>query len=285
VRGCKGERVSISIDLEARRILVVGGSAGIGRGIALAAGRAGAALALVGRRADRLRDVVKTIGSGTAIVADVRDAAACTRLVEDAVFALGSLDALVFATGVSILAPLDQLDPQVWHDILATNTIAPALITKAALPALAPGGVVIFLSSITVGGGHHGLGAYGASKAALDRTVRAWRLERPDKRFVCVAVGDTVGTEFARDFDPRMAAALAPKWISAGVIYQQRMEADDLGSGIAELLAMLLAHPLFTIPELTIVPPGPMLSGTPDVLRDELAGIAAAAGTTSARGD
>jgi NAD(P)-dependent dehydrogenase (short-subunit alcohol dehydrogenase family) len=252
--------VSISIDLTGKRILVVGGSAGIGRGLALAVGRAGAGIAVVGRRAERLHEVVKTVGSGTAIAADIREAEACSRLVDDAVGALGALDALVFTTGVSILAPLDEVDPQVWHDIVTTNTIAPALITKAALPALAANGVVIFLSSITVGGGHHGLGPYAVSKAALDRTVRAWRLERPDKRFVCMAVGDTVGTEFARNFDPAKAAALAPKWVASGVIYQERMEAEDLGLGIAEILALLLAHPRLTIPELTLVPPGPMLT-------------------------
>jgi NAD(P)-dependent dehydrogenase (short-subunit alcohol dehydrogenase family) len=268
--------VSISIDLLGKRILVVGGSAGIGRGIALAAGKAGAAIAVVGRRAERLHDVVKTVGSGTAIAADIRDAGACSRLVDDAVAALGALDAVVFATGVSILAPLDEVDPQVWHDIVTTNTIAPALITKAALPALAPGGVVIFLSSITVGGGHHGLGVYAASKAALDRTVRSWRLERPDKRFVCMAVGDTVGTEFARNFDPAKAMALAPKWVAAGVIYQQRMEAEDLGLGITEILALLLAHPGLTIPELTVVPPGPMLSGGVEDMGRQLAEAQAA---------
>jgi NAD(P)-dependent dehydrogenase (short-subunit alcohol dehydrogenase family) len=268
--------VSVSIDLKGKKILVVGGSAGIGRGIALAAGRAGASLAVVGRRVERLQEVVKTLGSGTAIAADVRDADACARLVRDAVAALGSLDAVVFSTGVSILAPLDEIEPRVWHDILATNAIAPALVTQAALPSLVDGGVVIFLSSITVGSGHHGLGAYGASKAALDRTIRAWRMERPDKRFVCMSVGDTLGTEFHRDFDLQKVAALAARWVSAGVIYQQRMEAGDLGLGIAEILALLLAHPQLTIPEITLVPPGPMLSGVPDVA-NQLAGLAAAA--------
>ncbi|MCI0636998.1 MAG: SDR family NAD(P)-dependent oxidoreductase, partial [Actinobacteria bacterium] len=80
--------MSISIDLTGKRILVVGGSAGIGRGIALAAGKAGAAIAVVGRRAERLHDLVKTVGSGTAIVADIRAADACSRLVDDAVAAL-----------------------------------------------------------------------------------------------------------------------------------------------------------------------------------------------------
>jgi NAD(P)-dependent dehydrogenase (short-subunit alcohol dehydrogenase family) len=265
--------VSISIDLAGKRILVVGGSAGIGRGIAIAVGNAGARIAVVGRRAERLDEVVKQAGSGTAIAADIRDPQACARLVDDAVAALGALDARVFTTGVSILAPLDEVEPRVWQDILNTNTIAPALITQAALPSLVENGVVIFLSSITVGRGHHGLGPYGVSKAALDRTVQAWRAERPDKRFVCLAVGDTVGTEFARDFDPQKAVALLPKWLAAGVLYQQRMEAEDLGQGIAEILAVLLAHPKFTIPELTMVPPGPMLSGGIEGMAEQMAEV------------
>jgi hypothetical protein len=85
-------------------------------------------------------------------------------------------------------------------------------------------------------------------------------MERPDKRFVCLAVGDTLGTDFARDFDAERAGALFPKWLAASVIYQNQMESDDLGRAIAELVALLLAHPNLTMPELTIVPPGPMMS-------------------------
>ena len=63
-----------------------------------------------------------------------------------------------------------------------------------------------------------------------------------------------------------------PKWLAAGVIYGQQMETDDLGRTIAEFLAMLVAHPKLTIPELTIVPPGPMMSadGLGDLLAEAL---------------
>ena len=56
------------------------------------------------------------------------------------------------------------------------------------------------------------------------------------------------------------------------MIYQNHMESDDLGRTIAEFMAMLLAHPGLTIPELTIVPPGPMMSGEGlgDLLADAL---------------
>jgi NAD(P)-dependent dehydrogenase (short-subunit alcohol dehydrogenase family) len=261
--------MSVEIDLAGKRLLVVGGSSGIGRSTALAAIAAGAAITVVGRSEEKLKEVVATTGGGTGIQADVRDPERCSGVVAEAVDAMGGLDALVFSTAVSPLAPLDEVSAETWQDVITTNAVAPALVAQAALEHLPENGVIIFLSSITVGGGHHGLASYAASKAALDRTVRSWRMERPDKRFVCMAVGDTLGTDFARDFDPEHAGALFPKWLAASVIYQNHMESGDLGRTIAEFLAMLLAHPGLTIPELTIVPPGPMMSseGLGDLLQ------------------
>jgi NAD(P)-dependent dehydrogenase (short-subunit alcohol dehydrogenase family) len=250
----------VDIDLSGKRVLVVGGSAGIGRGTALASADAGAVITVVGRSAEKLAEVVTTAGTGTGISADVTDPDRCRELVEEAVDAMGGIDALVYSTGVSPLAPLEEVDAETWQRVIATNAVAPALVTQAALPHLGEDGVVVFLSSITVGVGHFGLGPYAASKAALDRTVRAWRMEHPEHRFVCMAVGDTHDTDFARDFDMERAAALTPKWVAASVIYKNHMESADLGRTIAEFVAMLLAHPGLTIPELTIVPTGGMLS-------------------------
>jgi NAD(P)-dependent dehydrogenase (short-subunit alcohol dehydrogenase family) len=253
--------VSVDIDLSGKRILVVGGSAGIGRSTALAAAGAGAAITVVGRSPEKLAEVIATAGSGTGISADVTSPDRCRELVGEAVDAMGGLDALVFSTAMSPLAPLGEIDAQTWHDVIATNAIAPALVAQAALDHLSDDGVIIFISSISTAGGYDGLAAYQASKAALDRTVRSWRSERPDRRFVCMAVGDTIGTEFARDFDLEKAAALFPKWLASNVIYENQMEAGDLGATIAQFVAMLLAHPGLTIPELTIVPTGGMMTG------------------------
>jgi NAD(P)-dependent dehydrogenase (short-subunit alcohol dehydrogenase family) len=252
--------VSVAIDLAGTRLLVVGGSAGIGRSLAVVAAAAGAEVAVVGRNQEKLAEVVGAAAGITAIAADIRDPDRCAGLVAEAAAALGGLDAVVVSSAVSPLALLDSVSAETWNDVMTTNTIAPALIAQASLEHLSPGAVVAFISSIVVGLGHQGLASYAASKAALDRTVRSWRMERPEFRFVKLAVGDTIGTDFTRDFDGGLASELFPKWLASSVIHEQHMEVDDLGRAIAELLAVLLAHPGLTMPELTISPPGPMMA-------------------------
>ena len=54
------------------------------------------------------------------------------------------------------------------------------------------------------------------------------------------------------------------------MIYANHMEAEDLGATIAQFVAMLLAHPGLTIPELTIVPTGGMMTGDAQQLIDSM---------------
>ena len=85
---------------------------------------AGAAISVVGRSEEKLAEVLATAGSGTAIAADVRDPERCTALVEEAVAAMGGLDAVVVSSAVSPLAPLDKVSAATWHDVMTTNAIA-----------------------------------------------------------------------------------------------------------------------------------------------------------------
>ena len=83
-----------------RRVLVVGGSSGIGRSLAVALGRRGHPVVVVARRADTLADAVAAAGPTAAgLVGDVTDAGRCRTLVEEAATALGGLDAVVHAAG------------------------------------------------------------------------------------------------------------------------------------------------------------------------------------------
>lgn len=248
------------IDFANRRVLIVGGSSGIGRSIALTAAAQGAKIAVVGRRSELLAEVVDKAGGGVAITADLALPEDCTRIAEEAAAGLGGIDAVVHAAGVSPLAKIADTSAEVWRQLMATNVIGPVLTTAALLPSLTPGGVVGFISSRSVGRPYHGVGAYSSSKAALDQAVLSLRLENPQYRFARIEVGDTAGTDFNRDFDAAVRDELVPLWIQNGVLSQVLMDAEELGATIAASIAQMLAYPGIATNNLVFHGPGGVLA-------------------------
>jgi NAD(P)-dependent dehydrogenase (short-subunit alcohol dehydrogenase family) len=257
-------------DLRGRRALVVGASSGIGRAVALRLAARGAEVAFHGRRRDRLDDAVAHAGAGCAVVADVRDEAGCETLVRDAVAHLGGLDLLVVAASSSRLVRFRDVDATEWASVFATNVIAPALVVRAALPHLSEGALAAFLSSESVGAPYPGLVPYGASKAALEEVVRGLRIEHPELRFVCVRVGQTMPTEFARDFSPELAGELMPKWIALGRMPAQAMDVEEVGRAIADALATALATPTVELQDMVLRATGGMFMGDVGSLLDQV---------------
>lgn len=253
----------MSTSLAGRRLLVVGASAGIGRSVALHAAELGARVAFCGRRRARLDEAVAQAGGGVAIVADITDPDQCVSLAAQAADALGSIDLLVMAAGVSRLGRLRDTDAAGWRSVLDANVIGPNLVVRAALPYLTEQAVVAVLSSESVGAPYEGIVPYTASKAALEETIRGWRVEHPNRRFSCVTVGVTDGTDFAREFDPELAAELFPVWIAGARMPANTMAVDELGSAIARTLAVAVDSPGLDCQHLTFrAPGGPYIGDT-----------------------
>jgi NAD(P)-dependent dehydrogenase (short-subunit alcohol dehydrogenase family) len=253
--------------LQGRRMLVVGASAGIGRAMATAAVRQGADVVFSARRADALAAAVADAGGGHAVAADVRVDRDCDRLVAEAVAALGGpIDLLTYATGMAPLRMLADTTGDDWRAVFETNVIGAALVVRAALPHLTPEAVVSFLSSESVGRPRHGLGAYAASKIALEELLRAWRIEHPERRFGCVTVGATLGTDFGNGFEPELLGQALNEWMRHGEMRAGHMEVGELGGVIVDALAAALAHPGIDVQHLVLRPPGPLLSDLPSLL-------------------
>jgi NAD(P)-dependent dehydrogenase (short-subunit alcohol dehydrogenase family) len=241
------------------RALVIGASAGIGRAVGMSLSSLGATVAFHGRRADRLDEAVALSGSGFGLVADISEPAGCESVVAGAVERLGGLDLIVHAASSSRLGLLRDIDADEWARVYATNVIAPALVVRAALPHLSEGAVVAVLSSESVGLPYHGLLPYGSSKAALEEVIRGLRLEHPEYRFACIRVGQTIPTDFARDFDPVLAGELLPKWQAIGRMPAKAMEVNELGGLIASILAGTLGAPSVELQDLILRPQGGIL--------------------------
>lgn len=171
------------MNLKGKRVLITGGSSGIGLALARALAAEGARLAITGRRADVVQKAVAELSAGGAIVrgvaADVASEAGRAKTLSEAIAALGGLDVLVNNAGGVRAGRLEQTAEA---DILAmvqVDLVAPILLTRAALPALRASGeamVVNVASGIALIGAPF-YATYAAVKAGLARFGEALRRE------------------------------------------------------------------------------------------------------------
>jgi len=160
--------------LEGKTAVVTGGARGIGRGIAGAFAREGAAVAVCDidqnaatKTADALRD---TAGAhAMAVAVDVRDGGRVAAMVEAVTQRFDGVDVLVNNAGVSKVAPFLETDEALWDDTLAVNLKGAFLCCRAVLPGmLARGrGAIINISSQSGKRGNAQYAAYCASKFGL----------------------------------------------------------------------------------------------------------------------
>ena len=246
------------------RVVVVGASSGLGRCIGIGLAQAGAQVALLARRKDRLVDASKEAGPGTfAIECDVTSADSCAAAVTEAAAGLGGIDGLVYTPGIGPLARIEDVTAEQWGSVFETNVVGASLMTAAVLPHLAAShGAALYLSSVSASltPPWPGLGAYAVSKAALDKLVEAWRAEHPSVGFTRVVVGDCAGgegdamTEFASGWDSVLASELAPVWFTRGYMSGTLMPVERLVDVVAVVLRGGASD---SIPSVTVAPRPP----------------------------
>jgi NAD(P)-dependent dehydrogenase (short-subunit alcohol dehydrogenase family) len=220
------------------RTVVVGASSGLGRCIGVGLAQRGDQVALLARRRERIEAAAKEAGpDAIAIECDVTDEASCRSAVTDAADALGGIDNLVYTPAVGPLVRMVDTDAETWRRIFDTNVIGASLATATAVPYLtASAGKAVYLSSDagTFGPPWPGLGAYGVSKAALERLVEAWRAEHSDIAFTCLIVGECAGGEgdgqtgMNIGWDLELAMKAVPLWSSRGCMPGKLMPVEDL---------------------------------------------------------
>ncbi len=228
------------------RTVVVGASSGLGRCIGVGLARRGDSVALLARRRERIEAAAAEAGPGTvAIECDVTDEASCRSAINEAADALGGIDNLVYTPGVGPLVRLVDTDAETWRRVFDTNVTGAALTTAAAVPHLtASAGKAVYLSSDsgTIGPPWPGLGAYGVSKAALERLVEAWRAEHPEIGFTSLIVGECAGGEgdaqtgFNAGWDLELARQAYPLWLSRGCMSPKLMPVEDLVNVVHTIL-------------------------------------------------
>jgi glucose 1-dehydrogenase len=160
------------------RVLITGASRGIGRAICERLARDGAAVAAcAATHGDELDAVVQRIreagGSAVPLLGDLQDSTTPARLVQQAVEALGGLDAVVGNAGISSPGPLATLEEADWDRVFGVNVRAQWLLARAAYPWLKLSrGNLVTVASMSGVQPYAGIGAYSATKAALIMLTR-----------------------------------------------------------------------------------------------------------------
>jgi len=164
-----------------KHVVVTGAGTGIGRAIAQRAARDGAAVTLLARSEDRLRETAAGLDGPVHLApCDIRERSAVDRAFARAAGALGPIDALVAVSGIGGPNGEDDDGGDRFDDIVATNLNGTYYCIRAALRHLAPGPDarhVVVLSSILARIAVPGYTGYSASKAGLLGLVRSFAAE------------------------------------------------------------------------------------------------------------
>jgi len=198
------------------RVIVTGGTRGIGAGIARGFLRSGARVLVCGRNDPADRAALPAEGGRAAEFtrADVRDPDQAARLVATAAGLFGGVDVVVSNAGGAPPVPAATASPRLHARVIELNLIAPLHVAQAAnevMQGQPAGGSIIMIGSISGTRPSPGTAAYGAAKAGLHHLVTSLAIEWAPRVRVNAVVPGFVATESAaaRYGDADGAAAVA----------------------------------------------------------------------------
>ena len=171
-------------DLSGRVAVVIGGTSGLGRVMAMGLAKAGADVVVTGRRqnlVDEITGEIEALGRRTIRkTADVMDRAALEALRDETVAKLGSVDILLNAAGKTKRRPTVEVPVEEWRDIMDTNVTGMLIACQvfyAPLKASKHGGRVINIASLSSFVSLNEVAAYAASKSAVLSLTKSLAIE------------------------------------------------------------------------------------------------------------
>lgn len=218
--------------LDGARIIVTGGSLGIGKAAAKSLIEKGARVLITGRDASRLAAAAEEIGASW-LAADVASDEDINQTVERALSEFGGLDCLVNNAGIGTSKPLLEVSREDFRRVFEVNVYGAAMMAKRAAEEFVKQnhGTIVNIASTASLRGYEGGSVYSASKFALRSMSECWRAElrrnnirviQVNPSLVMTAFGDPARVERPEQPNKLRSAEIAHVIVSA-------IEMDDRG--------------------------------------------------------
>ncbi|MGQ0672830.1 MAG: 3-oxoacyl-[acyl-carrier-protein] reductase [Hyphomicrobium sp.] len=223
-------------DLNGKTALVTGTTGGIGEAIARGLHKAGATVAISGRKAEKLEALRAELGDRCVIVpCDLADKAQVAKLIDEASKALGGrLDILVNNAGLTKDNLFMVMKDEQWDEVIAVNLTSTFMLMRAATRAMLRNksgyGRIVNISSVSGIMGNPGQGNYAASKAGMIGMSKSLAREVANRGITvnCIAPG-FIKTAMTDVLNEKQVAQISehipanrfgsPDDIAAGVLY------------------------------------------------------------------
>jgi len=171
------------VDIREKVVVVTGASAGIGRATAKLFAGQGAKVVLAARTPDKLASLAAELHNqhfeALSVPTDMRDRAAVANLIEKTTERFGRIDILINNAGQAAAGSVAEVAPDHFRAIFLLNVFGPLYAIQAAAPKMRAkgGGLIINISSMVTKMNIPGLGAYAATKCALNMLSDTARVE------------------------------------------------------------------------------------------------------------
>ncbi len=176
-----------------KRVLITGGTKGIGLEIVRAFSAAGDQVLTTSRKLSEEQQANLVALGVHHLASDVRDAESVEQLFKNAEHRLGGLDVVIHNAGGSPFAFHDQASPRFIEGVLRLNLLAPMLVAQSAYRAFVRSeskGVLVLIGSVAACRPSPGTAVYGAAKAGVLHLAQSLAVEWGDRaRVVCVSPG------------------------------------------------------------------------------------------------